>query len=82
MSGLRKSPSGPRELKPAMTSPRTVAGWPAAHVAVTPLWVPRKASRSAFGPSRWTDGTKWLSVSVSLAVELNRIIPLAPPSEA
>src|SRR5690606_25046022 len=53
MSGFRKSPTGPRELNAAMTSPGETVAVPPAHVAVTPGCVARKASSSSFGPSSW-----------------------------
>ena len=79
MSGLRKSPTGPRELNPAITSPVAGVNAPVAQVAVTPACAARKASSSSLGPSRWMAGRKWLSVSVSEAVGLYRTMPAAPP---
>jgi hypothetical protein len=70
MSGFTNSPIGPRELKPAITSPCAAADAPADHVAVTSACAARNASSSSFGPSRWIAGRKWLSVSTSLAVGL------------
>src|SRR3954451_20601950 len=60
MSGLRKSPIGPRELNDAMTSPLSLVAWPSAHVAVTSGCDWMNETIGSSGPARWIVGRKWL----------------------
>ena len=60
-SGLTKSPSGPRDEKKVISSPRMAVFVAAAHVPVTPVWPLRNATIEV-GPSTWIVGTQWLSV--------------------
>ena len=81
-SGLRNSPTGPRELNAAITSPGDTVASPRAHVAVASGCSARNATTSSLGPSSWIAGRKWLSVCRSIGSGLARIMPAAPPSEA
>src|SRR3954470_21978410 len=68
--GLRKSAEGPRDEKAAIMSGNVGVAMPCVNVPVTPVWLLMKASRSAFGPSRWIVGSQWLSVSTSCLTAL------------
>jgi hypothetical protein len=70
MSGLMKSPTGPRDENVAITLPFEGVSMPVVHVAVTPGFVEMNVVRSVFGPSTWIVGSQWLSVSTSCAIGL------------
>ena len=83
MSGLMKSLSGPRDENDAISSPSAGPSVPAAHVAMTPVWVETKVWTASELKLTWIAGRKWLSDSrsVTTADSLYRIMPAAPPWE-
>src|SRR3954464_13045719 len=64
-SGLIQSPSGPRDENEAIMSACPGCEVPCANEPTTLVWPLMNARSGALGPSRWIDGSQWLSLSTS-----------------